>query len=320
MRDGIDVIIPVYKPDEKLYRLLCGLLRQTRLPNRIIILKTVDHTEQDAWCEALLKRVRSRTQRGAGIRTVEVSVYSIAKASFDHGGTRRYGVSQSDAAYFVCMTQDAVPKDERLLEGLLAGFSDETTAVSYARQLAGRDSGAAEALVRAFNYPERSVRKSKADIQTLGIKTYFCSDVCAAYRRDYYDALGGFVSRTIFNEDMIFAAAAIKAGYSVYYAAEAQVIHSHRYGYVQQLRRSFDLAVSHAEFPEVFASLPSEKEGLRMTKTVVCRLIKSGHCLEAMRFVLDCGLRYLGYFLGLRFRWLPKRLVLVCTGTKDYFR
>ena len=55
-----------------------------------------------------------------------------------------------------------------------------------------------------------------------GIKTFFCSNVCAAYRREIYEELGGFVRHTIFNEDMIYAAKAVEAGYSVAYAADAQ--------------------------------------------------------------------------------------------------
>lgn len=36
----------------------------------------------------------------------------------------------------------------------------------------------------------------------MGIKTFFCSDVCAAYRVDLFHKLGGFESPVIFNEDM----------------------------------------------------------------------------------------------------------------------
>ena len=34
--------------------------------------------------------------------------------------------------------------------------------------------------------------------------------MCAAYRRDIYEELGGFIKHTIFNEDMIYAAGAVK--------------------------------------------------------------------------------------------------------------
>ena len=42
------------------------------------------------------------------------------------------------------------------------------------------------------------------------------------YRRDIYLKMGGFVTKTIFNEDMIMAANMVQAGYQIAYAAEAK--------------------------------------------------------------------------------------------------
>ena len=91
--------------------------------------------------------------------------------------------------------------------------------------------------------------KSKEDIEKLGIKTFFCSDVCAAYKRDIFDRLGGYPDHAIFNEDMIYAHKAIMAGYSIAYAADACVYHSHNYTGVQQFHRNFDMGVSQADHP-----------------------------------------------------------------------
>lgn len=81
--------------------------------------------------------------------------------------------------------------------------------MAYARQLPKNDCHIVEQYTRQFNYPEQSRVNTKADIPTLGIKTFFCSDVCAAYRRDLFEELGGFESPVIFNEDMFFAANAM---------------------------------------------------------------------------------------------------------------
>ena len=118
-----------------------------------------------------------------------------------------------------------------------------------------------EQYTRQFNYPEQSCVKTKADIPTLGIKTFFCSDVCAAYRRDLFEELGGFESPVIFNEDMFFAANAIEHGYGVAYAADAKVVHSHNYTMRQQFHRNFDLAVSQKQHPEIFEQVSSEAGG-----------------------------------------------------------
>lgn len=73
---------------------------------------------------------------------------------------------------------------------------------------------------------------------------------------------------------MIYAAKAVEAGYAIAYAADARVIHSHNYTNVQQFQRNFDLGVSQAEHPEVFAAYPSESEGKRMVKDVTAYLRK----------------------------------------------
>ena len=64
-----------------------------------------------------------------------------------------------------------------------------------------------------------------------------------------------FVKKAIFNEDMLYAAKVIQNGESIYYNAEARVIHSHNYNFMQQFHRNFDMAVSQAEHPEIFEGI-----------------------------------------------------------------
>ena len=235
----IDVIIPLYKPGKELFTLLDKLGSQSVPVHQVILLNT-----EEKYFEQLIY----------GIRFLEtyqnVKVYHVSKREFDHGGTRRMGVKKSSADVFVMMTQDAMPKDDRLIEKLVEPLQGEV-AVAYARQLPREDSTPVESYTREFNYPAKSRIKSAADLDSLGIKTFFCSNVCAAYRREIYEELGGFVRHTIFNEDMIYAAKAVEAGYSVAYAADAQVVHSHNYTNGQQFHRNFDLGVSQAEHPEI---------------------------------------------------------------------
>ena len=108
------------------------------------------------------------------------------------------------------LTQDAVPADNRLLENLLAPLENGVAEMSYGRQLANPDADILEKFTRRYNYGDRSFLKTEADKERLGIKTYFASNVCAAYVRARFDALGGFPGRAIFNEDMILCGAALK--------------------------------------------------------------------------------------------------------------
>ena len=177
-----------------------------------------------------------------------------------------------------------------------------------------------ERFTRRFNYPEKSRIKSKSDLNELGIKTFFCSDVCAAYRRNYLLGAGGFEDPTIFNEDMIFAGKRILAGDKVAYVAEAKVLHSHNYTGRQQFHRNFDLAVSQAQYPEVFEGVPSEGEGIRMVKATARYLIRNEQPLKVIILMYQSGCKYIGYFLGKRYKKLPMWIVMKCTSNPNYWK
>ena len=241
--EEVTVLIPTWRPDRKLNELLDRLSKQTILPARVLLLNTVDGDEDSQVMESV-DAFRDRFP--------VLSVFHVDRKDFDHGGTRHLGMTFADTSLVLCMTQDALPKDTNLIRHLVRCFDDPLVGAAYARQLAGKGSSAAEQFTRTFNYPPVSAVKSAEDLETLGIKTFFCSDVCAMWRRETYFELGGFERPTIFNEDMILAGKMIRAGYRIAYAADAQVWHSHSYSAAKQLRRNFDLGVSQADHPEVF--------------------------------------------------------------------
>ncbi len=307
--ETVDVIIPVYKPDSGFLTMIEKLQAQTVPVNRIILM----NTEQKYLDRLLYGTTLERENHN-------ITVKHLSKWEFDHGRTRNQGVKLSDADVFVMMTQDAVPADAYLVERLLEGLGGEKTAAAYARQLPDRDSSEAERYTRQFNYPAEPCIKTKADLPALGVKTFFCSNVCAAYRRDVFDQLGGFVNRAIFNEDMLYAAKAVEAGYGIAYAAQAKVYHSHNYTYRQQFHRNFDLGVSQADHPEVFAAYPSESEGIRLVKSTVAHLKERGMWMKIPDVIIQSGFKYMGYLMGKRYRRLPMRLVTACSSNREYWQ
>lgn len=305
---AVDVIIPVYKPDKSFLTLIERLEKQTVPVNRIILMNTEQkYFERLIYGTSFLEKYRN------------VYVTHLSKREFNHGRTRRHGVEKSEASVFIMMTQDAIPEDEHLVEYLVAPLEEEGVAVSFARQLAGEESNEIERFNRAFNYPEESRIKSREDVEELGIKAYFCSNVCAAYDRKIYDVLGGFIKHAIFNEDMVYAATAMKAGYRISYTARARVFHSHNYTFTQQFHRNFDLGVSQADHPEVFEGLSSEGEGMQLLKAASVHLwkVKKKGMIPAL--YIGTAYRYMGFLLGKHYRSLPSRLVIKCTMNKDYW-
>lgn len=305
----MDAIIPVYRPGEELIELLDRLSHQTMPLNRIILM----NTEEKYFDSLVCGRSFYETYRN-------VSVYHVSKKEFDHGGTRHQGVEHSEADYFICLTQDAMPDNDKLVEALYEALQTEEAAAAYGRQLPREDCSMAERYTRSFNYPKDGLVKSAADLPTLGIKTYFCSNVCAAYRRDIYEKQGGFLRHTIFNEDMIYAAKAVQAGYKIVYTPDARVIHSHNYTGWEQFCRNFDLGVSQAQHPDIFSGVASESEGIRMVKQTAVYLKENGCGNRIPGFIFQSACKYAGYRLGKAYRKLPKQLVIQCSMNKDYWK
>ena len=308
--DQVTVLIPTWRPGKQFETLLKRLSLQSLAPKRVLILNTVD-TEEDGSLSALVDEWRDRFE--------VLSVFHVGKKEFDHGGTRHMGFTFADTDLVLCMTQDAVPRDRHLIERLARCFDDPKVAAAYGRQLASKKSSARERFIRNFNYPDASVVKSKQDLGKMGIKTFFCSDVCAMWRRDVYFALGGFERPAIFNEDMILAGKLIENGWKIAYAADAAVWHSHNYSPVRQLKRNFDLGVSQARHPELFARYPSEGEGIRLVKMCASSLLGTGHAGELAALCADSACKYLGYKLGKNYRSLPKILILRLTDNPSWW-
>ena len=305
----VDVIIPVYKPDAVFETLLERLGKQNYPIRRIIIM----NTEQSFWKEDIYETVPN------------LEVHHVTKNEFDHGGTRNQGASYSEADIMVFMTDDAIPADRELIGALVKGLSQkgpsgEYVAAAYARQLPNRDCAPAEKYTRPFNYPAESYVKTKGDLEELGIKTFFASNVCCAYNRKLFLEAGGFTNQTIFNEDMIYAGnAVLYRGQAIAYVAEARVIHSHNYGCSAQLKRNFDLAVSQTDHPEVFDGIRSESEGIRLVKKTCKWLVEQKKPWLIPGVIVKSGFKYLGYLMGKRYRKLPRWVIMKITMNREYW-
>lgn len=301
----VDAIIPVYKPGEEFFELLNRLTSQSFPLNKIILM----NTGEAPWKEKIEKEYP------------QCEIHLLTKAEFDHGGTRHLATTFSKAEYLLFLTQDAMPANEKLVERLISSFDKEDRIkAAYGRQLPNENCREIEKYTRAFNYPAESRVKSKEDLETLGIKTFFCSNVCAMYEKATYDQLGGFTRKTIFNEDMIYAGGLVKKGYKIAYVAEAEVIHSHNYNAKEQFHRNFDLAVSQVDHPEVFSGIRSEKEGIRLVLATAKHLLKVGKPWLLFTLVTTSAGKILGYKFGQNYRRLSDDFILKCTMNQSYWR
>lgn len=282
---SISLVIPTLDAQAEIGELLKILLSQTLCPDEIIV---VDSASSDSTVEI--------ASGFDGVRVIE-----IERCDFNHGLTRDMAFKESFGDIVCFMTQDAVPADERYIENLVEPIlADSRVAISSGRQLPKKDAREFERLVREFNYGPTSNIRSKDDIPAMGIKAYFATDVCSAYRMSSYFELGGF-GRTDMSEDMLMAAKAVGAGYLVAYAADACVYHSHNLTPVEQFRRNF--AIGHfLEINRELIACPSEiGEGGRLVKRVAkfLRRMRSVFVRERPRCTLLCPYEPEGDAFGL---------------------
>ena len=279
----VSAIIPTLNAGKVLPDLLRMLLKQEQPADEILVVDSASEDNTVEICKAC----------------EAINLIQIKREEFDHGGTRDMALRKTSGDIVVFLTQDVIPADEHFLGNLIAPFSrDEKIALSTGRQLPKADATPMEKLVRAYNFPKESSIRTKEDLPRLGIKTYFCPDVCCAYRREIYLELGGFDYPLKTNEDMFFASKVIQAGYSISYTADAKVYHSHNLTLKEQYWRNYIQGYEIEKRKEELGIESYGQEGLRMVRYVSRELLKQGRFLSLIHFGFDCCARKLGNSAG----------------------
>jgi rhamnosyltransferase len=287
--ENIALVIPTLNAGRHVDRMVPALSAQTLRPSRFLV---IDSGSSD-------DTVARFGDAGAQIHT-------IPPDEFDHGGTRQLAVDMlPDAEFVIFLTQDAVPAHPEAFANLVRAFDDARTGIAFGRQLPAAGAKPIAAHARLFNYPGESYVRSIADARRYGVKTSFCSNSFAAYRRAALMEAGGFPPRLILSEDRVAAAAILAAGWCLHYVADARVYHSHDYSVTQEFRRYFDIGVLHAEkadFAERFGR--PEGEGRRFVMSELTYLSRNAPALIPLA-VLRTVSKYIAYRLGHIERHLP---------------
>lgn len=304
----VDAMIPVWRPDARLKKSVELLLAQTFPVRSITLILSVD----DSWDDRIIEQWFLAESR--------VRVVRIPKKEFNHGGTRQDWAHTSDADILLYMVQDAVPRGRTLVEKLVGSLADSSHAVVYARQLPGFGCDAIETYMRFFNYPARSSVKTKDALKTGSIKACFTSNVCAAYRRDWFEKLGGFEPQILLSEDSVYAAKALKSGANIIYNANAKVVHAHTYSYGIYWKRNFDIGAVHKMYDSIFGTLSSEKEGIRLVAQTALYLIRKRKVFLLPRLFALSGTKYLAYQAGKHYNRLPEKLRIRWSWDSDFWR
>lgn len=280
----ISVIIPTLNAEHEIEALLIALDSQSIQPNEILV---VDSASEDKTIELVQKHKRVR-------------LLEIDRQDFNHGTTRDMALNESSGDFVCFLTQDAVPVSDDYLKRLVAPMvEDSNIALVSGRQLPKADARRFEQLVRDFNYPDLPSVRSKCDLEEFGIKTFFASDTCSAYRRTAYLECGGF-EHVNTNEDMLMAAKFIASGMKVAYEPRAEVYHSHNLTPSQQFARNRAVGFFLETHADDLMHASEIGEGGRLVKAVSSQLLREGNLVELIAFGVDCCARLLGNRAGRR--------------------
>lgn len=280
----ISIIIPTLNAEHEIEALLIALDRQSIQPNEILV---VDSASEDKTIELVQKHKRVR-------------LLEIDRQDFNHGTTRDMALNESSGDFVCFLTQDAVPVSDDYLKRLVAPMvEDSNIALVSGRQLPKANARRFEQLVRDFNYPDTPSVRSKGDLEKFGIKTFFASDTCSAYRRTAYLECGGF-DHVNTNEDMLMAARFIALGMKVAYEPRAEVYHSHNLTPSQQFARNRAVGFFLETHADDLMHANEIGEGGRLVRSVSSQLLREGNFGELIAFGVDCCARLLGNRSGRR--------------------
>lgn len=276
------LIIPTLNAGKQFQTLLEQLAAQT-LPTRKLI---VDSESTDGTAELA--------------KSFGLEVLSIPRKTFNHGATRQLALEKLlPLDVIIFLTQDVLLHDDESLARLVEVFSnDSTVGMSYGRQLPHANATNEAAILRAFNYPAESQLRSFDDRKLYGLKTAFASNSFAAYRVSALQSVGGFPSRVPLCEDMYVAAKMLLDGWKIFYAATAQVYHSHNYTAAQEFRRYVQIGKFHAQeswIRETFGS--AEGAGKKFVLMKLSMLAKKNP-LDCVGAIFRDAAKFLGYRIG----------------------
>lgn len=280
----VSVIIPTLNAEHEIEDLLAALERQSLRPMEILV---VDSASDDDTVPLV--------KMHEGIRLLQ-----IERCDFNHGATRDMALRATTGDFVCFLTQDALPASDAYLERLVTPMvGDPSIALVSGRQLPKADARRFEQLVRSFNYPDSPSVRSKSDLNKCGIKTFFASDSCSAYRRTAYLDCGGFEYVNT-NEDMLMAARFVASGLKVAYEPGAEVYHSHNLTPSQQFARNRAVGMFLESHSDDLMHASEIGEGGRLVKAVSSQLLREGNLAEFIAFGVDCCARLLGNRAGRR--------------------
>jgi len=278
----VDIICPLYEAENYILNLNDSLLKQENVNiNKIqyVLTKSKDNSEK------ILKENK-------------FNYILIDKKDFSHSLTREKEAMKSKSDIIVFISQDIVIENTDYLYNLVNPIINGEADACYSRQLTKFDN--IEKYTRESNYPDKSIIKTKDDIEKLGLKTFFFSDASSAVNTKVFKKLNGYDGKNLpINEDMYFAYKLIMNGYKIKYCADSVCYHSHNFK-LKELYDRYKLTGRFFKENSYIDNFGTNKSGGGLAKFILKRAIKDKNIKVLIRFVPDMAARYIGMKAGKR--------------------
>ena len=257
------------------------------------------------------------------LNSVKWETLEIKPSEFGHGKTRNFAAANSTGEFIIMITQDALPiNNDWLAEMVDTAEQDANIAGVFGQHIAHPDASifTKNELEQHFlGFLARPIvelddliryRKDQGYRQFL----YFFSDNNALIRRAIWEKIP--YPEVDFAEDQAWARLIIEAGYRKAYAHNAVISHSHNYGFIERLQRSFDEGYA---LQRIFGYggelrfLNAMKSFLAITRRDLVIAMKSRDSKKVdlkslIRMPLDNLMRMVGAYLGAHGKSIPHSL------------
>lgn len=295
------VVIPTLNNGRTLDEVLAAVFSQ-RLAGGFEVIHVDSSSTDDTW--TISERYACRRLR-------------ILREEFSHSGTRNLAARLAMGQFVVYLSADATPAGPDWLERLLAPFEDPKVAGVYGRQAPRPNCNVTEAYFLERTYgPDRRAKRLGPGAR-LTLADLFFSNVTSALRRSVWER-HPFDERLHMSEDQGWARDALRAGYTLVYAPDAAVLHSHNYTVGKLFRRNFDSGHSLAvllEGEEI--SFLSYGAGYVLRELV--DFARAGHAPQLPYLAAYEVVRAAAFFLGRNATRLPRGLRRWCSDYKLYW-
>lgn len=169
------------------------------------------------------------------VKGYNVKLVQISQKEFTYGGSLNIGASNADGAFIVNLSAHALPNGGEWLRNLIGGFEDHNVAGVYGRQLSDGHLNPFEARQSESFFGHEKITFN-AENKKITKHVHF-SNSNSAIRKEVWQRFK-FNEQVPYAEDIMWQREVMGAGFSIVYAPDALVYHTHKVSIYNAYRNS----------------------------------------------------------------------------------